>query len=169
MFDIISIPMLKPLPHTYQSENHLIANRYFWQRLGTASWAQIKALVDDVTGELWWNGGDKNDRVPEQEASQLKGSLLLIDPRNLRIRVEGADAVTTTGKRRVRALFSLNGIPYNLGLTDAAMEQEFLRGRDGEFAIADALLCVSLGEPFNGYAFKLAAGLLTADRLGISE
>src|SRR6266849_9791111 len=37
LLDIISIPMLQPKPCTYQSENHLIADNYYWEKTGTAT------------------------------------------------------------------------------------------------------------------------------------
>jgi hypothetical protein len=49
------------------------------------------------------------------------------------------------------------------------MERSYLRGKNGTFPVADALLCISLGEPFKGYAYKLAAALITPDRVGESD
>ncbi len=72
-------------------------------------------------------------------------------------------------KRSVRAQFLLNEVPYNLGLTDALMERKYLQGKDGTFPVADGLLCVSLGEPFKGHVYKLAAALITPDRVGKSD
>ena len=46
-------------------------------------------------------------------------------------------------------------------MTDPKVEAAALKGEDGESAIAEALLCVSLGEVWNGSAYKLVAAIIT--------
>lgn len=173
LLDIISIPFLGPKPGTYQSENHLIADKYYWERTASATWAQIVNAVDNVAGPLWINGHSTynggNDQIPEEEAAALTNSLLLVKPTKLSVVVAPEGGVFGPVKRRVRARFSLNGANYNLSLTDGMLEQKYLKGQDGVFPVDNALLCVSLGEPFKGNAYKLAAALITPDRVGQTD
>ena len=169
VLDIISIPMLRPKPGTYQAENHLIADQSYWKKTGRATWKQVEQAVDTVNGPLWINGyesgGGSNDRVPEGQAAKLTSSLLLVKPSKVQIRVAPKGDPNAPAKRSVRAIFTLNGIGYNLGLSDALMERVYLQQQNGTYPVADAILCVSLGEPFNGHVYKIAAALITPDRV----
>lgn len=173
LLDILSIPMLRQKATAYQSENHLIADQFYWEKDRNATWQEVESAVDAIAGPLWINGyssfSGMNDRIPEDEAAKLKTSLILIKPENMNIHVAPKGDPSAPQKRSVRARFSLNGNQYSLGLTDAQMERKYLQGKDGIFPVADALLCISLGEPFKGYAYKLAAALITPDRVGKSD
>jgi hypothetical protein len=137
LLDLVSIPMIEAKPGTYQSENYLIADQYYWTKSGVATWAQIEKAVDLVAGPLWRNGysssNGANDRIPEAEAAKLTSSLLLIKPTDLKIVVAPKGDPNAPEKRSVRARFALNGLPYNLGLTDHAMETAYLKGANAEF------------------------------------
>lgn len=165
LLDIISIPMLRAKPNGHQVENHLIADRFFWRRVAQASWTQIVSALDPPQKTLWMNGystaGGANDRIPEEAARALKGSLLLLQPDKLEIHLGPVDESPVV-KRKARALFSLNGSSYNLGVTDDVWER---RHGEGTYPLSDALLCISLGEPFNGFVYKLAAAIITRDRV----
>jgi hypothetical protein len=50
-------------------------------------------------------------------------------------------------------------LSYYLSVTDPVVERQYLAGKDGEFAVGHAILCVSLGEPYQGFAYKLIAGV----------
>jgi hypothetical protein len=45
LLETISIPFLSPKPGTYQSENHLIASDYYWEKTGNATWAQVESAL----------------------------------------------------------------------------------------------------------------------------
>lgn len=168
LLDKISIPFLAAKPGTFQSENHLIAEDYYWKKTGTAAWAEVESALDKVSGALWVNGhstqNGTNDQVPEQAAVKLKNSLLLVRPSKLDVSVGVEGGVFGPAKRKVRTNFTLNQLPYSLSLTDALIEQKYLRGQNGSFPVKNAILCISLGEVFNGHAYKLAAALITPDR-----
>ena len=57
--------------------------------------------------------------------------------------------------------FSLNAEQYLLSITDPIVERKYLAGPNGEFKVGHAILCVSLGEPYLGYAYKLIAGVFS--------
>jgi hypothetical protein len=168
LLDKISIPFLGPKPGTFQSENHLIASDYYWHKKGVATWADVEKALDKVSGALWVNGhstyNGTNDQVPEEAAAKLKNSLVLVRPPKIDVSVGVEGGVFGPAKRKVRANFTLNQLPYSLSLTDALIEQRYLKGPNGRFPVEKVILCVSLGELFNGYAYKLAAALITPNR-----
>jgi hypothetical protein len=57
-------------------------------------------------------------------------------------------------------VFDLCGHSYKLGVTDPRVECHFLNRADGDTPLDDALICVSLGEVFHGFAYKLAASVI---------
>jgi hypothetical protein len=173
LLDIVSIPMLKPKPNQYQSENELIDDQFYWKNEGRANWAQIEKAIDNVPGVLWINGfssgGGQNDRIPQDQAANLGSSLLLIKPTSPKIVVAPKGDPNALQKRGVRVEFKLNNGIYNLGVTDPYVERKYLQGKNGTFPIDGAILCISLGEPFGGYVYKLAAAVITPDRVGKAD
>jgi hypothetical protein len=111
-------------------------------------------------GPLWLNGGNsysgENDRILLAAADVLSSSLTLI-------RVTRPLIIVSPGLkgRQVRLRFAFDGTQYNLRITDPALEKQFLAKKDGEYPHdGDMLVCVSIGEPWEGYRYKLAAGLI---------
>lgn len=72
------------------------------------------------------------------------------------------------GKRQIRALFSLSGTFYDLGVTDPMFEQYLKSLPLGNYSLKSIdlrendklLLTVSLGEPFQGDCYKLVTSVL---------
>ncbi len=168
VFDIIAVPMVMEVPHTYQSENHLIDARYYWERMGRLPFAELAGAVDPATGPLWVNGYSStsglHDRVPLSIAESQTHSLRLIGPLNVEITVRPEGLAFGDMKRKLRAGFTYNGVRYRLRITDPVIERTYLAKENGSYRIDDAYLCVSLGEPYNDYCYKLVASVLTADR-----
>jgi len=160
ILDIMDVGLREPAPHGYQMENHLIDAVRGYRKVGELPWDRIGALLDEPE-TLWTNESSSrfgcNDRVAAAQAAGLNWSLALIRPETLRmrVRIEG-------GKPRVRARFQYHGVPYIFGVTDPFVEWAWLKHPDGEYPVQDAVLCVSLGEPFtDGYCYKLVATVLT--------
>jgi hypothetical protein len=170
VLDVIAIEMTTTQPHDHQQENHVIDDSYYWTKQGAASWSEIQSMVEDPDGPLWLNGYSssygENDRVPEADLAALDRSLYLVRPEDLRIVVASEGGDFAPSRRRVRARFELCGMSYCFVVTDPPVEREYLLMGDGETAIAEALLCVSLAEVFNGYAYKLVASMITPQRTG---
>jgi hypothetical protein len=168
ILDIIRIPMKAPCPESYQTENELIDPEYYWELEGRATWQQVLASLDKVNGPLWINESSTynghNDQVAEQIAGQSNHSLLLIKPIDLTISVAREGGVFAPAKRAARTSFLFDGLRYTLKVTDPYIEHEYLRGENVVFPVSECVLCVSLGEAFNGHAYKLVATMITPER-----
>ena len=64
------------------------------------------------------------------------------------------------GKRKLRAEFYFNNHQYNLSVTDPKAEYYFFQKGEGKYIKNQVYLCVSLGEPFKKYCYKLIATLI---------
>ena len=164
LFDVVELQLLRPQVHPYQSENHVIDKKMYWARVGRASAAQVKTAIDKFSGALWENQSSStdglNDRVLEKHVTG--GSLRLIEVHDLKIKVAIEGAAFGNPRKRVRADFTHNGSRYWLAVTDPVVEAKYLAGEIGTFEVGKALLCVSLGEPYKGYAYKLVAAIMSA-------
>lgn len=164
LLDILVIPIQQYCPRSYQSENHHFGVGR-WQSMGVFPGSRAALLCDDPE-RLWINGfhshGGINDRMPEKLVRDtLSLSLLFIRPDDLCMSVTPGPQ----GLSKVRAKFKFKGESYCLTVTDPAMEATYMPMEVGEYPVArsQAYLTVSIGEPFEGFCYKLAAAVLLVD------
>jgi ATP-dependent DNA helicase RecQ len=161
LLDIIGIRLCGSCPHTYQTENHRVADeRWSWH--GTLPPAEVQQLCDEVD-RLWINGyhsrTGRNDRIPLDQARRtLSSSLLFICPEELCISVEE----DLKGLPRVRAQFNYKGERYGLAVTDPAIEKRNIQMKRGDYPVEGyrPFLTVSISEPFEGFCYKLIAAVI---------
>jgi hypothetical protein len=169
VLDVLTIPMVQPMPQGHQTENHLIAPDYYWTKGVRATWEQVVEATDRITGTLWSVGDPsyhgQNDKVSEALAGKFNYSLLLIDPATLALIVARESQYGGGSRRRIRAFFTINNTPYNFVVTDPWIEAKYFAGADGSFPVDGARLCISLSEILNGSATKLVATVITPDRV----
>jgi len=167
LLDIITLQLARPAPEGHQQENHEIDHDFRWTCSGAVSWRHLQEAVEHVEGPLWLNGESsshgENDRVAEHEAARMTRSLYLVRPGGLRMLV-AAEGAAPLVQRRVRAEFQIAGHSYRLPVTDPPIERAYRFQAEGAYPVPDALLCVSLGEVFHGYAYKLAAAVIMPGR-----
>src|SRR5262249_10177118 len=121
LLDTINVPLLQPVPHFFQSENHLNDAGETWVKTGEIPHSALADMQDRVD-TLWLNGyhssNGLNDKVPESIAKECIGSsLALIKPTKLSIHI-GVE----WDKWKARAQFEFNHVAYHLTITDVVFE-----------------------------------------------
>lgn len=168
VLDIVEVHMIEPKPRAHQTENHVIDDQYYWKKVGRADWDSVLGALDVIDGPLWVNAGStwygSNDKIPEEIANSLKSSLCLVRPQKIEILVAREGGDFGPPRRRVRATFDMNGIQYNLVVTDPVVERQYFERKDGRYSIEDTVFCISLSDAFHGYAYKLVAAVIEPPR-----
>ena len=161
LLDVIRVGCVRPDPKPHQPENWLIDGTP-WELVSRPLTADAEPLLQSAVVPGPDLFGSTFDKVPENLS--VRTSLALIAPENLRWRIR----LTQNFTRQTRAVFSLTGVHYDLSVTDPIWEQRLRHLREGHHSLADAgigpdarvLFTVSLGEPFNGYCYKLVAAVI---------
>jgi len=163
VLDIVRIPLLEPRPKTFQSENWLLDPHSYWVREGTLPASSLDQLADHPA-MLWVNGhhtgSGVNDRVPQALADTLGSSLYLLQVSQLALQVSAPGAFFGNTKRRVQGSFTYGRVPYAFWVTDPLVEREFKAKSDGVYEVGPSFITVSLGEPHEGYCYKLVAAVV---------
>ena len=157
--DVFDIPLSRSLPWAHQSENWQVGNGAWGFSGHRGTQALIRFADDDVSlwENSWCSASGFNDRVPVDRAlREGAGSLRLIRPDGLTFVAE-----VHNGRPKLRAHFVFKSTRYCLCVTDpVACERWYARFADGHNGVADALLCLSLGQPWEGFCYKLVAGVI---------
>lgn len=169
LLDIIDVPLLHSVPKAYQTENWLLDSKQYWKRSGQASWNDLQQRVDDPP-TLWSNDHHTfhgvNDRIPVAEADSLPGSLYFLRLESLELHVFPPGERFGNPKRRAHAAFSYREVPYRLWVSDPVIERDCLARPDGRYPVGCCYVTVSLGEPHDGYCYKLVAAVITPPQAG---
>lgn len=152
LLDIVKIPFDVSKPLSYQPENILISSGR-WEKTGVFPKNRLSELCDKPES-IWFNEKDYNDRIQVEyfEKNKTESSLLLIQPSSLKILQD----------TKARAVFEYNKVKYDLAITDPIIKDEFNKKNKDEcdINVRDVYLCVSLGEPFHEFCYKLVAGII---------
>ena len=161
LLDIIAIPLSRHDPHSCQTENYIL-DKGLWIRKQQVSLSLLPKLCDHVDS-LWINGyhssNGLNDRISEETVKErVQSSLLLINPDKASITVEEGPNLL----KRVRSRFCFAGEEYWLPVTDPVVENRYFDEETGQYPInkKDVYFTVSIGEPYEGYCYKLVAGII---------
>ncbi|MDQ4627785.1 dual OB domain-containing protein [Janthinobacterium lividum] len=171
LLDIIRIPLIKRDILGHQTENHTLDNGYYWEKKGVATWDQVKAAVDR-DDQLFWSHSQSTyhgslDKVHKDDLQKIGTSLRLTEVGDLKIQVRSEDGYEgAPARRRVRASFTVLGQRHLLSVTDPEIEAQYLSGRDGDYPVGHAILCISLVEVWNDFAFRVIASVITPGRFG---
>lgn len=165
ILDILRLPcdVHQPLPH--QRENHVIDPEYYWEKQGHLSWNDIHGWLDNP--DTLWGLGQRsyaglNNRVAVGQENGA--SLFLVSVERLRLLVGRKAPEYPDSKRAVRGEFGYKGVTYRMDVTDPVVERNFLTRDDGQYDITSPVLCISLGDSYQGHFYKLIAAVLFSER-----
>lgn len=164
--DIVEVETHGPARHAYQKENFFSAEKQTWMWQWKLPDATLAKLLDHPDN-LWLDGSSStsglNDRVPEEiVVKNDTPSLYLIRPDDFMILVSD----DLYGRKKVNARFTYRKTPYLLSVTDMTLEREYLMKPQDEYPLdnKNIYLTISLGEPFNGFCYKLVAAVMIQNK-----
>ena len=167
VLDVISVPLVRASPRDFQTENWLLEPSEYWVKTGEIGWGDLDDFLSPPQ-HLWpgmspstYNGS--HDRLTLEEAEIFDHSLLFIKVDDLLIRVFAPGAMFGEPKRRVQTRFTHRGRIYWVWTTDPVIEREFLSRPDGEYRVGVSYLTVSLGEPHEGFCYKMVAAVIRSN------
>lgn len=183
VLDILECRVEASRAEGYQTENWGLAGDNQFKKIGTLSWADLGEFVD-YPRELWLNGdgnssefgGKARNRIPVNRANALGSSLLLIKVDAMHVEVSpgqfgrskmrghfqyGPSSVFTRPQSPTptEAFNELRQVSYELSITDPVFEQKYT-GYGEQFSIGESYLTISLGVVYDGYVYKLIAGIM---------
>ena len=165
VLDVLRLELADRRPVPHQPENWVIGSSRWRLVERPASLGHLCQLHAHLTRgpELFGNCEDRvaSDLLARSPAQQ---SLALVHPEGLMWHITTAMG----GKRQTRAFFKLHRRAYDLAITDPVWEQHLSNLVTGYHPLDTSglppdhriLLTISLGEPFRGACFKLAAAVI---------
>ena len=164
LLDVLQMRFVGPQPEPHHPENWLM-DYGLWAIAARPTPQDIhRVLLQSLaSGPALLGSMDKKISFATLQESHATQSLALIRPQRLHWQVSQNQA---SGKRRNRAVFTLDGAEYDLPLTDPAWLKRLESRPPGcypwEPGDGDALLTISLSEPFewDDYCYKLVAGVV---------
>lgn len=163
VLDILDVPVLRANPKGFQRENWLLDPERYWERVSRVASDDLERFTDPVA-PLWINDissyNGRNDRIQVEIANGLDNSLRLVRVNRLELVVSQPGLDFGNYRRRVQGRFQYNGADYWLRVTDPIYERQYLQKSNGDYQVGDAFLTISLGEPYQGYAYKLIAAII---------
>lgn len=129
-------------PLSHQPENYLIDGN-LWRQNYSISEAELVAYLD-TPDDLWGHDNRVQHSLITMGLHNIDQSLYLVQVDNLNL--------YTTGDRKRRASFNYNGSDYDLAATDPKFDDILREQRE-----VNGILCISLGEEYQGYCYKLVA------------
>jgi len=171
LLDIIEISCNEPQPLVYQRENHVIAPHHHWKCVGRFEWKNIQVWLDKPSN-LWGLGKSSysclnNRLIIGQEDG---ASLYLIELECLHLLVGIKAPQYPDSRRAVRGEYMYQNTNYRMDVTDPVIERQYLGKADGQYDIANPVICVSLSDPHQAasnqpfYYYKLIAAVLYQER-----
>ncbi len=172
VMDFVEVQFLHANNDRLQPENWLIDPGQRWRPVNASYQKPGLELLHEEPKSLWLQPGERADRVSSAylEKSPPDQSLYLIHVPSIRARFEWNEWDGRYKQRR-RALFTYEGVDYELSITDPEFsvrhrDQFPAKGQPPKiFTVTPpkgCYLCVSLAPEFNAYHYKVVATIIEA-------
>ena len=153
LLEVIDIPVIGNQPKDHQRENWLLNPRVRWVKVGQFAHNVLPGLVD-ADSPLWSDSlKGLSDRVPEYVTPFLQDSLRFTMVNSLRVTVSPPFRSSSDTVPSLRGHFCHNGQSYSLRIIDPDVEARATGLAYQDYTVGERYLTISLGEPFQGYAF----------------
>lgn len=168
MLDVLRVPVGQPMPKPHHPEDVAIEPGTWSLVSRPCDWDVMVRLLRKVLVREPVLLGSNWDRIPYPSAGQGFGaSLAAVSATDLKWSI----VTSQQGTRQTRAVFTLATQGYDLAVTDDGWERRLSYLQHGLHPLAAGgigdgervILIVSLGEPFEGYCYKLVAGVLVVN------
>lgn len=173
ILDIFDVHLIQPAPAGHQVENHVIEKSSLWRRVRQTTFEECRQFLDSQDRPLWPDAESTfhgiNDKVPEATVAQTTDSLRLIQPASATFRVASETQYEGPPQTAVRATFDLAGSRYRLKITDPEASHKFESLGQGEHTVHAPLLCISLSGIFNGFSYRLVAGVILTEPTSVDN
>lgn len=145
----------KSTPLCNQPENYLIKSDYRWEQAFSLKDEELKNYVDEPF-DLWGESNRVKFKDIKDKKITISQSLYLIKVDKIKLYKEFNTFKPESPKRKVN--FEYNKIIYELSVTDPNFDE--LIEKKEEVTLNDKYLCISLGENYEDYCYKLVAAIL---------
>ena len=165
VLDIMTVPLLEHVPRHHQQENWLLNPAQRWTKEGYMPSGDLERFVDPIE-PLWIDGYRSgrgiHDRVPWDQAIELRSSLRLIHVDQVELSVLTTGGTHGPPRRQLRGRFRHQDRDYCLSVTDPEYERRYGANPAEANEIQESFLTVSLGDRFAAQdaCFKLIAAIM---------
>lgn len=146
---IISVKFHRDAGLLHQPENKVFDPTFVWTQNYSIEECDLPKYLDSPA-DLWGNENRVDAFEIKQRRLTIDQSLYLIHVTNVHLE---KDSNTTNVSKR-RCCFIYNGVCYNLPVTCLKFDK-FI----GNKFESGAILCISLGEEYNGFHYKIVAAI----------
>lgn len=159
--DKIAMELSQHVPLVQQPENYLISQKK-WASNFKINRGDLAQYVD-TPQNIWLDTRTNTNRVTTSLVTSKKiaiaQSLYLIKIDLLSLKVSSEHEKFVGEKRKLRGSFVYNLVQYeDLTITDPKIWSEYKSL--GMYELKDVYLCLSLGEEFHGYYYKIIAAII---------
>jgi hypothetical protein len=102
--------------------------------------------------------GNRGKAISQESIVGLNHSLILIKANQFKAFTK--IQIERPGKPQTRISFEYNGTEYDLPITDPVFRDHYAENKNTLKGVNQVYLCVSLGIPWEGWYYKLAAGIM---------
>ena len=155
LLDIYEVEIIEECPAGFQSENVIILEKSLrYIKSIKPERKNLNKIVNDITGPIFFN---KGRAVIKDKIHLLEKSLLFVKTDTLRF----VPVKNIKVQDQLRIEFTHKNLIYNFPVTDVAFLKNYAQNPQIINSINEAYLTISLGLEFEGWHFKLIAGVVT--------